>query len=310
MTIANRICAICSLLVTCVTADVVAQTSTPSCVVPGVEAGGSIIAGTITDRLPASQDAPMGSVTITVDRYLRGAHFPSESVTLPVDWTKGPSVGWILRPPIWHDATLQPGERLLLMLFKQNNQRALCVTDLGVQPDVLPMVERMVALDSAEGGAKITGMEAALSDNSPAVRAFAIDYLDSSGVRDPAVRQFVFQHFKAIALNPQNPRRMEALEAIKWSYDSFANGSELNYRILSFVADRMADPDPQVRSVAIQFIHSMLFGGGTNRPNPAKIQLTNRAKVLQQLKRDASGGLHEPDAEKQAAKVLQALDAQ
>ena len=45
-------------------------------------------------------------------------------------------------------------------------------------------------------------------------------------------------------------------------------------------------------------------------PDPARIRLASAAlQVLQQLKRDASGGLHEPDAEKEAAKLLQALGA-
>jgi hypothetical protein len=35
--------------------------------------------------------------------------------------------------------------------------------------------------------------------------------------------------------------------------------------------------------------------------------LPNRPEVLQQLKQDAAGGLHEPDTDKEAARLLQAF---
>src|ERR1700758_4493876 len=176
MTIAERASISCVLVVLCVTASAEAQTSIPTCVVQGVQAGGPIFTGSIVNRLPASQDAPMGSVTINVDRYLRGAHFSSNSLTLPVDWTKGPSKPWILRPPIWHEATLEMGERLLLVLFEENNERAaVCVLDLDAHSALLPAVEQMVALNSTEGNSKVARMEQALSDPSPAIRAMSIE---------------------------------------------------------------------------------------------------------------------------------------
>jgi hypothetical protein len=173
----------------------------------------------------------------------------------------------------------------------------------------------MVRLDATEGSTKIEAMKEALSDKSLAVRELAESYLNSVEVRDPAVRQFVFQHYAPIALDKQSPQRGEALGAIEFAYDPFADGSELNYRILSFIADRMGDPDPQVRSTAIQCIYSHLFGGGTDQPDPAKIRLANLVEVLRQLRRDASGGIiytngiHDNDAEKKAAKLLQTFDA-
>ena len=199
------------------------------------------------------------------------------------------------------------------MLFEENNQRiAVCAVDLNSQSGILPAIERMVRLDSAEGSAKIAAMEDALSDSSLAVRELAEGYLNSVEVRDPAVRQFVFQHFAPILLDTQSPQRGEALAAIDSAYDPFAGGSELNYRILSFIADRMGDQDPRIRSIAIQCIYSHLFGE-TNRKDPAKIKLTNRADVLQQLRRDASGSLrsiHEYDAQREPAKLIQALGPQ
>ena len=279
----------------------------PSCVITGVENGGPIITGSIKDKLPASQDAPLGSVTIAVDRYLRGGHFPSGTVTLPVDLdlTKGRIHTLIQTKAVWHEETLQRGKRLLLMLFEENNQRiAVCVVDLDSQSEILPTIEQMVLSDSSESSTKIANMENALSDSSPAIRSLAIDYLDSEEVRDPGAKRFVFEHFAPILLDTQGSRRGEALGAVESAYDPSADGSELNYRILSFIADRIGDPDPRIRSSALQFIHSKL-SGGTNRPDPAKIRLTHRAEVLEQLRRDASSG----PLTQQAATVLQALGA-
>jgi hypothetical protein len=246
-------------------------------------------------------------------------------VILPVDWTDGPTKAWNLRPPIWYVNT-DPGQTLMLMLMStadlglpggdSNDLRAICVLDLDSVSAMLPTVERMVRLDSAEGSAKITAMEHALSDGSKAVRILAVNYLTSPRIRDPKTRRFVFQHFAPIALNAQSPQRGEALQAIRNTYDAFTKNSQLNDEILSLVAGRMADSDPAVRSDAIQWVYWKV--GGTN-PNPAritKIRLANRTEVLQQLRRDASGGIiytngiHERDAEKEAAKLLQAFETQ
>ena len=66
---------------------------------------------------------------------------------------------------------------------------------------------------------------------------------------------------------------------------------------------------PGLRDEDAIIVLSALFGGGSNRPDPARIRLANRAEVLWQLKCDASGSLHKPDAEKEAAKLLQAFGA-
>jgi hypothetical protein len=68
----------------------------------------------------------------------------------------------------------------------------------------------------------------------------------------------------------------------------------------------MGDSDPEIRSIAIQCIHSKLFGGGTNRPDPARIQLSDRGKVIQQLKNDVTE--QRPHAS-QAQKILGTLNA-
>ncbi len=301
-----------------------------NCVDQGMENHARIITGTITDRRlvpgsPLLTNSSTASVTIRVDQYLRGPHLPSASVTLPVDWTDGPTKPWNLRPPIWYVNT-DPGQNLMLMLTSTadlgvpggdaNDLRAICVLNLDSASEMLPTVERMVRLDSAEGSAKITAMEHALSDSSKAVRILAVNYLTSPRVRDPETRRFVFQHFAPIALDAQSPQRREALQAVRSAYDAFTKNSQLNDEILSLVAGRMADSDPAVRSDAIQWVYWKVGGRNPNPARIAKIRLSNRAEVLQQLRRDASGGIiytngiHGRDAENEAAKLLQAFEAQ
>jgi|GEM_PF-6584487 len=301
-----------------------------NCVDQGVENHARIITGTITDRRivpgnPLLTNSSTASVTVRVDQYLRGPHLPYGSVTLPVDWTEGPTKPWNLRPPIWYVNT-DPGQSLMLALMSTddlgvsggnaNDLRAICVVDLDSVSAMLPTVKRMVRLDSSEGSAKIAAMEHALSDDSKAVRILAVNYLTSPNDRDSQTRRFVFQHFAPIALNAKNPQRGEAIQAITATYDAFTEDSQLNDEILSFIASRTADPDPVIRSNAIQWVYWKVGGAHPNPAKIARIRFTNRAEVLQQLRRDASGGIiyangvHEKDAEKEAAQLLQAFEAQ
>ena len=282
---------------------VISPDEIPSCVTEGVEENERIVAGTITEIRPGSPNAPLGSyqsvarATVSADRYVRGAHFPNEAVSLPVDWTYGQSRPWILRKPIWADVDVKQGERLLLAVMSTaemgtpgdpNEFVATCVLEYDDYAPIVPTIERMVLLDSAEGTAKIAQMKKALSDRTPAVRSLAINYLTSVQLRDPSVRQYVFRHFAPIALDSRNPERDQAFYAIREARDPIAGNTDLNYRILSFVTDRIGDSDPRISSSALQYIYSTLFGGGTYRPDPAKFRLNNREAVLQQLRRQIS----------------------
>ena len=298
-----------------------------NCALTGVENHGPIITATITQVRALPRDlnsSDIASVVVRVDRYFRGPQLSSGSLTVPADWTDGPTRPYVMRPPGWYYVTTDPGERLLLMLISTADLepghndpydfRALCVLNLDSVSDVLPTIERLVRLDSTEDSKRVAAMENALSDGSKAIRILAVKYLTSPQVRDPDVRRFVFRHFSPIAANALSPQRGEALQAIRDAYDGFTKDSELNDEVLSFIAGTMADSDPAVRSNAIQWVYSKLGGTALDSGKIARTRLINRAEVLQQLRRDASGGiiysngLHEKDAEKEAAKLLQAFE--
>jgi hypothetical protein len=178
----------------------------------------------------------------------------------------------------------------------------ICVLDMD-SPDAeaVPLLQRMVALSGAFHENKLDAMRAALSDREVEIRNLAVEYLTSAGMRDPEVRLFVFDHFAPIALDTNSPLRMEALESIKSAYDSFSKESAVNYQILSFIADRMGDPDPMIRSIAVQCLHSKLFGGGKNRPEFARIVIADRASIIRQLRKDIGSDQEFAD---QAKRVL------
>ncbi len=293
-----------------VPASLAGQESWPRCVLQGVEDEGPIVVGTIAQahfdvsiRNPGEEP----SITLSIEQYLRGPKFSSQTITLPVDWTLGPQKPYVLRRPVWYSVLPKAGTRVLVMLQPNANiPMATCVLDMNKDANDVPTIQRMVQLESTAPEAKVEAMLQAVSDPKIIVRALAADYLTSPRVRDPQIRQKVFQHFAPIAQDPNNVHRIEALEFIKRAYDGFSTDSDVNYKILSFIADRMGDSDPEMRSIAVQCIHSKLFGGGRNRPNPSRIKLSDRGKVVQQLKNDVAQG--RPYAT-QAQKVLEMLNA-
>lgn len=310
----------CLLVAGCLVTCAHAQTTVPACAVRAVEEHARIITGTITKVRLGDSDAPLGSsrslasATISIERYIRGPQLPTESISLPVDWTDGSSRPWNLRKPLWYDVKVKPGERLLLAMLSAEEMGSprdvyefipICVVEYDAYSVSIPTIERMVRLESAAGSAKVEQMKEALSDSTPAVRAIAINYLTNPSSRDPAVRGYVFHHFAPIALNPRNNDRRQAFYAITEAYDAFAGGTDLNYKILSFIAERMADPDPTMRDSAMQCMYGHLFGGGTDKPDPRKIWLVNRTRVLQQLRNDSSSSLYSHGLEKEALKLME-----
>jgi len=98
---------------------------------------------------------------------------------------------------------------------------------------------------------------------------------------------------------------MEALDYIERAYDRFSTDSEVNYQILSFVGDRMADPDTQVRNRAVQFLDSKLSWSGKLRPDPTRIKLTDREAVKRQLQHDIAAN---EEHSVQASRLLKLLN--
>jgi hypothetical protein len=163
----------------------------------------------------------------------------------------------------------------------------------------------MVALDELPPERKISAMEQAVSDPSELVRDMAMHYLTSPNVRDPQVRLHLLQHFAPIAADTGRPRdqRTEALDFIKWAYDSFSKQSDVNDQVLSFVADRMADPDLEVRSSAVQFLGPKLVGLA-KKGELGRIHFKDRKSVVQYLEKDAAAG---GDDSSHAKKILEVL---
>jgi hypothetical protein len=279
-----------------------AQHETPVCIMSGFDAEGPIIVGTITRaQLNLAKGSP--SITLSISQYIRGPKFEGDSVEVMVDRTESPNQP-VMSPQIWQKVRPEVGKRVLLMFWKDGTRSfsPVCVLDMD-SPDgaAAKILERMVGLSQLPVDKKLIAMQAAISDPELAIRSMAVNYLTSPALRDPDIRLFVFEHFAPIALDTTSPSRTEALESIKSAYDGFSEDSPVNYRILSFIADRMVDPDSMIRSVAVQCLDSMFFGGGKNRPELARIIITDRASIIRQLREDIASDEEFAD---QARRVL------
>ncbi len=266
-----------------------------------------MLIATITNtQLDSTKGEP--EVTLAVTKNLRGSELPGTNIEVPIDWTLGPKVLPAMRMPVWHNVLPVVGKQVLLMGWKGGEQlRARCVldwsgTDAASKARITGVIQRMMDLDDLPAGEKTKAMETALSDREIAIRSLAENYLTSPRVRDPQVRSYILQHCAPIAMDPQNSQRREALSTIKLAYDGFSPDSDVNYQILSFVADRMADSDPEVRSTAVQFLYSKFFSQTKNKPDVSRIRITDRKGLSQQLEQDANG---RQDFSPQAKHVLE-----
>lgn len=248
--------------------------------------------------------------TIAISEYLEGEKLPGNSADVPVDWTLGPHVPFALRRPVWYDVVPEIGKKILVMLYQypgDSTLRPRCVLDMGSSDsEFLPLVKRMVALNDLSGAQKTKAMKQVLSDPSEAVRGLAAHYLTSPDMRDPQSRLYVLEQFAPIASDTKRPhdQRMEALSFIKWAYDSFSKDSSSNYQVLSFIANRMADPDPEMRSSAVQYMGPKLVGLA-KRGELAKIHFVDRGSVTQFLQRDVARG---GDDSSHAKKILELMN--
>jgi hypothetical protein len=280
------------------------QIPVSACVTAGFSAGGPIVVGTIANtRIQDSSTA----ITLFVTDSLRGSLTPGQSVNVPVDWTGSPN-GWVGRPPVWAGVRPEVGKHVLIMFL--DSAGALlpkCVLDMdSADAKAIPVIKRMVDLENTPAAQKLTAMEKALVDPDIAVRNLAVNYLTSPKMRDPNARLQVLQHFAPIASNPNSPRRTEALGFIKRAYDGWSSASDVNYQILSFFADQLTDPDEEVRSIAVQYLHSKFFGGGKTVPDISRVRVSDPAGAARQLQKDVAD--QQPYAE-QAARVRTLLNA-
>jgi hypothetical protein len=284
-------------------AGLVAHRELPSCITSGFDAGGPIIIGEIISaQLDLNKGSP--SVTVAIKQYIRGPRIDRDIVDVMVDWKPGANAPYGKRPPIWYSVRPEVKKRVLIMFWKDGTRlfSPVCVLDMD-SPDraAVPVLERMVALSESPADQKVHAMQTALSDPEVAVRHLAVNYLTSPPIRDPQIRLMVFQHFEPIALDTSSPLRLEAIEVIISAYDGFSTDSAVNDEILSFVANRMTDSDPMMRSVAVQYFHSRFFGGGSNKPDLSRVQIADRAAIIRQLRQDVASDQEFAD---QAKRVL------
>lgn len=280
-----------------------AQSSSSWCIDRGYAAEGAIVVGSITK----SEIDPAGhksKATVTVTDSLRGDLGRGDSITVPVDWT--PGTAWEWRPPIWLGVRSDVGKHLLLMFWITSEVlNPACVIDADSDPAALNVVKRMLELDKTPQAQMMSAMETALSDSEIAVRNHAIDYLTGPNMRDPQARLKVLRRFAPIASHPQNPRHLEALGFIERAYDPWSPDSSVNWRILSFMANRLADSDPRARHFAVQSLDSIFFNGGRQTLSPARLRFTNREGAKRKLKHDIA--TWQVDDPVQARRILKLL---
>jgi hypothetical protein len=292
------------LLVLVASSGLLAQKSDQLCISNAFDAHGAIVAGTIS-KLEKNSSHDVSHVTLAISDSLRDSAAMGSDADVPVDWAPGvPIMGG--GPGAWYGIRPEVGKHLLVM-FSGNTAKSLplCVVDMeSAGRDGLATVMRMLALDETPADRKIKAMTAALSDTDMAVRYLAIKYLTSPSVRDPQVRRQILKHFAPIASGTHNQRRSEALAFIELAYDPFTLESDVNYRILSFVADRMGDDDPGMRSTAVQFLDSKLSWRGKLRPDPARVQLTHPEVVNRHLQHDIAAHMDHSDQARRLLKLL------
>jgi hypothetical protein len=246
----------------------------PSCLTDGVRAKEVILAGTITEVRPGSDNAPLSSVasasraTISVDRYIQGPHFANDSITLLVDWTDGHLKPWNLRKPLWYDVNVKPGEKLLLTVntaeqISDSNPSWLwtrCVFELDDNSSFVPTLEKMAFLVSSEGSTEV-----------------------------------------------QTSQRLQALEAVTSASDSYtAETGKANSAIRSFMTERIGDSDPKVSRAATRWVYSQVLREGFRRSDSAWFWISSRDQVLKQLRNEAAGG----PVRREAVRLLQFFGCQ
>lgn len=128
-----------------------------------MEDQGQIIIGTIDQihfNVSAKKTHEEPSITLSIDEYLRGPKFSSQTITLPVDWTLGPQKPYALRRPVWYSVLPKAGTKVLVMLQPDAGiPIATCVLDMNKDANDVPTIQRMVQLESAAYGERVPVQE-------------------------------------------------------------------------------------------------------------------------------------------------------
>jgi hypothetical protein len=253
-------------------------------------AGGPILIGLVADVKPAAAGEPVtkGDLIMEVEETLRGRDLP-DTLELPFE-LRGADPR---RPPtLWDRVSPRAGKRVCVILAPGKDPRlARCVLDLdGDDMALLPVLRRMLELEALPEGDRRSKLLAALADSAPWIRALAAElFLATEARADPRARSELLAALAPAARDRDRPLD-ERLQAVSITglkvYDGFTADDPVNYEVLSFLAGLLTDPSSRVRGEAVHLLHGYLLGAGTLRPSAPRIQLGERERTIEQLKRD------------------------
>jgi len=244
--------------------------------------GGPILRGAITDIHKESEHH--GTVTLQVLEKLRDSNV-ADKLEVPFDSNGEKTGAFFHRPPVWYGVVPKPGKQILLLLKKGTKDfRPTCVVDADQGgAEAVDVVKRLARLESAPEQERTALLEGAFfNDPSQTVRSYALRQLTGSSGK-PEARKRIFEVEVPHAMNPSDPRREEALDALEWAYNGFEADNTLNYRILSVFAELTADKNSSTKGHAMGFLHSVFLGAGKRKPDITKVNIPQKAKLALQM---------------------------
>lgn len=269
---------------------------TPPMLYSAYTAGGPIVLGTITDVRRTAGEADRGELTIAIEEELRGVGLPA-ALDLPFERRPRETT----RPPLlWDRVPPEAGKRVCVIL-ENDASAGRCVLDIdGADNRFLPVLKRMVALETLPAPERKVKLLGALTDSSPLVRALATELLlamEASG--SPEIRRELLGALLGLARDPRRTLA-ERLQAASFAgfkvYDGFSADDPVNYEVLSSLTGLLTDPETRIRGNAAHMLHGYLLGAGTLRPSPQRIRIDERERVLGQLKKDIEARSYFADA--------------
>jgi hypothetical protein len=268
------------------------QPEPPAEVYNAILRGGPVVRGTIVAITQPTASSQGGMLTFAVREQLRGPPVP-QLLTLP--YQPQPGSPPAKRPLwLWEHMTAAAGKNLLVVLAQNKGSwEAAGLLDLdGDEAGALPQVRRVLELEKDAEGRQKGPLLDAVSDSSLFVRGAAIEFLTARVCpADAACRAALLDAVAKVAQNPQSDQRVWAIDIIGSKvYAGFHAGDDVDAKAALVLAGLLADPDSATRGEAVQFVHGLLLGGGSVRP---EIHLSGALKgeVMARLRHDAGSSL-------------------
>lgn len=251
---------------------------------------GPVVTGKIAAIQALAGNAETGTLTVDITGELRG-HLSKTQIELP--WTthvnpKYPPFVWARVPPV-------VGHRVLLFLTDQQGLTyADEVLDLDRGDDKwLPKIQAMLSLEKQATAGDTKALLDDLSSSDQDMRSLAANLLLVRNCAPAgACRTEGLSKLNAIARDRtrRTADRVWAASMIAHQvYVGVPASSASDEAAASALAALLADPDAAVRNEAVQDLHGLLLGGGVTKPR-IDISETDRARVVEQLRRDAQAG--------------------